>query len=277
MTTIVRRIGYQWLVHDNPSSAAAIAFYSLFTLAPTLIFGVTFGKLAIGLSDAPAALRNALVEVVTPQQADALLSLISGDGLTQGGVLASIVAGVLLLWGASATFAQLRVAFNRIFDLSADTIREQIHTTVVGRLLAAVFVILMGVLEFALIGFNVMLSRFAERLSHLGWLPLDSLRLLSYVVSWLVVGLLFAGLLKYLPMRSPKWRHVLPGALVSVVLFQFGKYVIGWYLARAIIASAYGTSSSLVAIMIWIYYSSQTLLLGAEVTHDAAQRSKLAT
>jgi membrane protein len=273
MIKIVRRIGYQWLVHDNPSSAAAIAFYSLFTLAPTLVFGVTIGRWAIGLSDASAALRGALVDYMTPAQADALLSLVDHDGLAQGGVLASIAAGLLLLYGASATFAQLRVALNRIFDLSADTIREQIHSTIVGRLLAAVFVLLIGVLELAVIALNVLLSQLAGQFNQLGWFSLDLLRLLSHSISWLVVGLLFAGLLKYLPMRSPKWRHVLPGALVSLVLFQIGKYVIGWYLGRAFIASAYGTSSSLVAIMIWIYYSSQTLLLGAEVTHYAAERS----
>ena len=273
MVKIVKRIGYQWLVHDNPSSAAAIAFYSLFTLAPTLVFGVTLGKWAIGLNDAPAAMRNAMVEVMSPEQADALLSLIDHDGLTRGGVWASIVAGILLLYGASAMFAQLRVALNRIFDLSADTIREQIHTTVTGRLMAALFVVLIGVLELAVIGFNVLLSRLADRFDHLSWVSLDLLRYISHFASWLVVGLLFVGLLKYLPMRSPRWRHVLPGAIVGLILFQVGKYVIGWYLARAVIASAYGTSSSLVAIMIWIYYSSQTLLLGAEVTHYAAEKS----
>jgi uncharacterized BrkB/YihY/UPF0761 family membrane protein len=136
MIKIVRPIGYQWLVHDNPLPAAAIAFYALFTLAPTLVFGVTIGKWAIGLSDAPAALRSALVEVMTPQQVDALLSLIDHGGLTQGEVLASIAVGVLLPYNASATSAQLRVALDRIFDLSADAIREQIHTTVIGRLLA---------------------------------------------------------------------------------------------------------------------------------------------
>ena len=271
MIRIVRRIGYQWLTHDNPSSAAAIAFYSLFTLAPTLIFGVTIGKWAIGLNDAPAALRNALEEVLTPQQADALLSLIDHDGLTQGGIWASVVAGCLLLYGASATFAQLRVALNRIFGLSAESVREQIHSTVIGRLLAAMFVVLIGVLELTVIGVNVMLSQLTTKFSHLGWFSVDMLRVMSHSLSWVVIGFLFVGLLKYLPMRSPKWRHVLPGAVVSLILFQIGKYVIGWYLARAMIASAYGTSSSLVAIMIWIYYSSQTLLLGAEITHYAAE------
>jgi membrane protein len=272
MIKIVRRIGYQWLVHDNPSSAAAIAFYSLFALAPTLVFGVAIGQWAIGLTDAAAALRGALVEVMTKEQADALLSLIDHEGLTRGGVLASCVAGILLLYGASATFAQLRVALNRIFDCNAETIREQIHTTVIGRLLAAMFVILIGVLELALIAFNVLLTYLASELNHFGWSSLAALRFLSHFASWLVVGLLFAGLLKYLPMRAPHWRHVLPGAIVGLVLFQIGKYLIAWYLSRAIIASAYGTSSSLVVIMIWIYYSSQTLLLGAEVTHYAAER-----
>ena len=273
MIKVVKRIGYQWLVHDNPSSAAAIAFYSLFTLAPTLVFGVTIGKWAIGLNDAPAALRNALQEVVTPQQADALVSLIDHNGLTRSGYLASIAAGVLLLYGASAMFVQLRISLNRIFDLSADSIREQIHTTVIGRLLAAMFVVLIGVLELAVIGFNVALSNLADQINHLGSFSVDLLRVLSHTVSWLVVGALFAGLLKYLPMRAPKWRHVLPGAVVSLIMFQLGKYVISWYLGRAIIASVYGTSSSLVAIMIWIYYSSQTLLLGAEVTHYAAEQT----
>ena len=272
MIRSVKRIGYQWLVHDNPSAAAAIAFYSLFTLAPTLVFGVSLGQWALGLKDAQSALRGALVDVTTPAQADALLSLIDPDKLSRGGVWATVVAAVLLLYGASATFVQLRIALNRIFDLSAETVREQIHTTLVGRLVAAMFVILIGVLELAIIGVNVMLAHLESQLSHLGPFSVTALRILNMTASWLVIGLLFAGLLKYLPIRAPAWKHVLWGALVGLILFEVGKYLIGWYLSQAIIASAYGTSSSLVAIMIWIYYSSQTLLLGAEVTHHLAER-----
>jgi len=183
---------------------------------------------------------------------------------------------MLLLYGASATFVQLHMALNRIFDPSADSVREQSRTTVIGRLLGALFVVLIGVLDLAVIGFNVMLSRLADQINHLGWLSLDLLRVLRHFAQWLVVRPFFAGLLKYLPMRSLKWRHVLPGALVSLILFQIGKYVIGWYLSRAIITSAYRASSSLVAIMIWIHRSSQTLLPGPKslITQPSGTHSK---
>jgi membrane protein len=272
MLRIVRRIGYQWFAHDNASSAAAIAFYSLFTMAPTLVFGVSLGKWALGQADAQAALRSSMVQVMTPRQADALLSLIGHDELMRGGIVASVLAGLLLLYGASKTFAQIRVALNRIFGLSAETIREQIHTTLVGRLLAAIFLIVVGALELAVITFNVAIAHMADKFGHLWWVSAGWLQIVTYASSWLVVGLVFTGLLRYLPIRSPRWRHVLPGAAISLVLFQIGKYLISWYLSRAVIASAYGTSSSLVAIMIWVYYSSQTLLLGGEVTHYMASR-----
>ena len=267
---MAHRIGYQWLVHDNTSSAAAIAFYSLFTLAPTLVFGVAAGEWALGLDDARHALRNAMVDLMTAEQADALLSLVDGAGLTGGGVAASAMAGALLLYAASATFVQLRVALNRTFGYTAETIREQIHITIMGRLVAGLFVVLIGLLEVAVLALDIILSQAAARMPHWGWISVDALWLANHVISWLVIGLFFAGLLRYLPVRRPAWRHLLPGAAVSLILFEIGKYLIGLYLAHAAIASAYGAGSALVAIMLWIYYSSQTLLLGAEIANYRA-------
>ncbi len=268
MIAMARRIGYQWFVHDNTSAAASIAFYSLFTLAPTLIFGVAVGAWALGAEEARTALRAALVDVVTPQQADALLQLVNSTVFEEPSFLASLVTGVLLLYGASAVFVQLRIALNRIFDLSVETIHEQIHTTIVGRLVAALFVILIGAIEVGVVALNVFIRWASQEMSDWGLWTVQLARVTDVLISWLVLGLLFAGILRYLPMRSPPWRHVWPGAVVSLVLFQAGKHLIGLYLSHATIASAYGASGSLVAIMIWIYYSMQTLLLGAEVTHD---------
>lgn len=275
MIRMTRDIGYQFIMHDNPSQAAAIAFYSLFALAPTLVFGVALANWIFGPGESQDALEATLAEIFTADQAQTLMAIVEGPPLTSGNALVTTAAILLLLYGASAAFVQLRLALNTIFGLTAETLHEQVHTTLMGRLLAAAFVILVGLLEIAFIAANETLQWVATKFDNVekvAWLSVEALQWLNRGLSWLIVGLLFAGLLKFLPMRSPAWKHVIPGAIVSLILFELGKIVLGFYLTRAVIATAYGASSSLVAIMIWMYYSVQTLLLGAEITRYRAER-----
>jgi membrane protein len=149
---------------------------------------------------------------------------------------------------------------------------ERMKTTLMGRLLAAVLAIGAGSTLVVVTVASAMLSYWNANSGPLeDWL----LRHVSLIIrgfSWLVVGLIFTTILKYLPMRCPPWKPVLLGSLAASILFEVGKYYIGLYVARSVIASAYGPSSTIVAILIWIYYSIQTFLAGAKICRYCMDR-----
>ncbi len=255
----------RWFVNNGSAAAAAVAFYALFSLAPTLVFAIAVASPLLGNETAYQSTVNWLGEVLHPELAKTLVDMLKSTRFVQHGFLPTLAAGLMLLWGSSATFDQIRVTLNRILGAEIGGLRQRIRVTVLGRLISAACAIGSGLILVSGIATSAFLSHASRRAGPWGTAMAWIQPILIGAQSWFVVGLVFGLLLKYLPVRRPSWRSVFPAALVATLLFEVGKYVMGLYISRSIIASAYGPSGAIVAIIVWIYYSSHAFLLGAEL------------
>lgn len=278
---IVRRIAGQWIAHENTRSAAAIAYYAVFSLAPTLVF-VTFALgVLVGSKDAQALTEERLIQTIGPAGAEIAKNVLDNADKFQFSGSTAVVAGLLLLYGASLMFYQLRSAFDRIFGKPKRSPRAAFLAALLGRGIAALVVIVAGGLLVTTLFLQVVLHSLSDEIFGKTELLDNAWHYAAEAGEIVIVSVLFVCLLRFLPSRRPRWSHVWVGAAVTVVLFEFGKWLIGMYISRSVVASAYGPSSSIVAFIVWIYYSAQTLLLGAEVCslngHDESPKPQPAS
>lgn len=261
----IRRLAGQWIAHENTRSAAAIAYYAVFSLAPTMVF-VTFALgILVGSKDAQALTEERLIQTMGPAGAEIAKNVLENVDKFQFSGWTAIVAGLLLLYGASLMFYQLRSAFDRIFGKPTRSPRAAFLAALLGRGIAAVVVIVAGGVLVTTLFAQVILHSLSDELFGKTELLDSAWHYAAEGGEIAIVSVLFVALLRFLPSRRPAWRQVWIGAAVTIVLFELGKWMIGVYISRSVVASAYGPSSSIVAFIVWIYYSAQTLLLGAEV------------
>lgn len=262
MLSFARTLARRWTLNQNQTAAAAIAFYAIFLLAPTLFFAIAACGRVVGDASARASIERWLGGAVGPERAAQLLNAID---VTTGGhnwLVAALSAAILLLVASSA-FVQVRLALHQIFRVEFKGLRDQLKSTLTGRVLAAAFAVVAGLL---LVGLMIVTAWVG--VSHVGWLTALTLPAASLTV----VTALFAIVMLRLPKRSPPPRDVMIGAFVAAVLFEIGRFLMTWYLARSVFAAAYGASGALVAVLIWTYYSAQIFLLGAEIAQLRSER-----
>ncbi len=265
-----KRIAQQWVAHDNTRSAAAIGFYAVFTVAPMLVFATAGLGLFVGDQEAQSLTEARFEEAIGPTGSEVARDVIANADFSRHGVVATVISGLVLLYGASAVFFQLRKTLDRIFGRPQHAAREAIIASILGRLIAALSVIIATSLLVATLVAQVVLHRLSEELLARSEIPESVWQLISTATTVAVVSLVVVALLRFLPSRPPAWRHVMWGAAVCVVLFELGKWLIGMYISGSVIASAYGPSSTIVAFLLWIYYSTQIFILGAEVCQALA-------
>ena len=268
----IHRLALAWVAHDNAKSAAAIAFFALFTLAPMLVFAVTAASWFVGEAYAEQAAFDRLTEEIGSQGANLARSILQSARFVQHGVATNVVSAILLVFGASEMFVQLRSALDVIFGPDAEAASRPLVITLRGRLLGAACVLLVGLVLVSVLVLNVLLSAPSEHVRQQLGMDATGWALIGRVWSVPLVALVYAGLLRFLPARRPRWRHVWLGVLVGVVLFEVGKWLIAVYLTHSFIASAYGPSSSVVAVVVWIYYTAQIFLLGGEIASASMDR-----
>ena len=263
--SFINRIAQQWVAHDNSRSAASIGFFAIFTLAPMLVFATAGLGLFIGQQEAQSLTEERLTETMGPSGARIAREVLVSADFSRHSLVATAVSTLVLLYGASAVFFQLRKALDRIFGCPARTGHEALIASILGRLFAALCVIVATSLLVATLVAQVVLDSLSEELFDRFEIPEAVLQLESTAVTVTIVTLVVIALLKFLPSQPPRWREILLGATVCVVLFELGKWLFGMYISRSVIASAYGPSSAIVAFVLWIYYSTQIFILGAEV------------
>jgi membrane protein len=275
----LKRIGHllketyvQWSGNNTSLLGAALAYYAIFALAPLAVVAVVIAGFIFGEQAARGELVAQLQTTVGPAVAGALQQLIQTVHRESAGVLASIVSGVVLLLGATTLFNQLQGALNTIWGVMArpgrgwlDVVRE--------RLFSFLAVVGVGALLLLSLVLNTLLSALAAYLpsGEGGAAGLVLWRVVSGLVSLGLITLLFAMIYKVLPDVQIAWGDVWTGAAITAVLFLAGNMLIGLYLGRTTAASAYGAAGSLVIILLWVYYSSQVLLFGAELTQVYAR------
>lgn len=268
---LLKRSGSAWVADNAPSMGAALAFYSAFSLAPLLIIVIAIAGAAYGRDAARGAIVAQLADVVGLSAAEAIQALLAGAQETASGVVATVVGAITVLVGATTVMVELQDDLDKIWKVApreGSGLLAILRARVVslGMILAIGFLLLVSL---------VLTGAIAAAANYWGAIfPGAALFLYvaNFLLSLVVVTVLIAMLYKWLPNAAIAWRDVWVGAFTTAALFSVGQVAIGVYLGQSAIASAYGAAGALVVLLLWLYYSAQVFLLGAEFTHAYASR-----
>ena len=265
MWALLRNTFTAWNEHEAPRLGAALAFYSILSIAPLVVVVLAILAMVLGRSDAQDQLLGQVQGMIGKEGADAVKTMIQHAQKPSSGVIASVFGVVTLLFGASGVFGELRSALNRMWDVKASAgsgiwqmVRERLFSF--GMVLAVGFLLLVSLMVSAALA---AMGKFFG-----GILPIPEVvaHAITFLVSVAGISVLFALIFKYVPDTKIPWREVWLGAIATAVLFTIGKSLIGLYLGKAAVGSAYGAAGSLVVVIVWIYYSSMIVLFGAQFT-----------
>jgi membrane protein len=254
------------------SMGAALAYYTIFSLAPLLIVVIAMAGLLFGQDVARGRMMNEFRNLVGVGGADAIQSLLVSASRPTTSVLATAIGLITLFLGATSVFAELQNALDRIWRAPALKQSQGLVALIQSRLLSFGMVIAMGFLLLVSLVISAALSavdRWGGELFPTWGLVI---RAVNQIASFALTTVLFAMAYRILPRVRIAWSDVWIGSLVTAALFTIGKYLIGLYLGRAGITSGFGAAGSLVVILLWVYYSAQVFLLGAEFTWVYAHR-----
>ena len=256
----------EWNADNAARLAAALAYYTIFSIAPLLVIVVAMAGLFYGREAAQGQLTHELGRYVTdPAAVDLIQTVIKNARFPETSAMATLVSFGLLLWGAAGVFGELRNALNNIWDVPPRT-TFGIRNFLVDRLLPLVMVVISGFLLVASLLVSAALGAATNLLDV--YLPGTAANsgAINFWFLFVVTFLVFALLYKYVPEVPIYWVDVWPGALATALLFSLGRLLIGWYLAHTSVATAYGAAGSIVLVLLYTYYSAQVFYLGAEFT-----------
>jgi membrane protein len=260
-----------WSADHASSMGAAIAYYTLFSLAPLLVIAVAIAGAVFGPEAARGEIVGQLEDLMGADAARAIEAMLASAGNRSTGILASAAGIVTLLLGASTVFAELQSDLDRIWNVRPSQ-RSGLRELVVPRLLAFGMVLAIGFLLIV----SLLLSATVAALGKFWADRLGGVELLMHgadlLVSICAMTLLFAMIYKILPRARIAWGDVWIGAAITSILFSVGKVLVGLYLGRTGAASGYGAAGAVVLVLLWVYYSAQIFLLGAEFTKVYAHR-----
>lgn len=271
MMQLLKQTFGEWRRDDVGVLAASLAYYAIFSLAPMLIIVIAVLTF-FGRGDAQMAIMARIQGVAGQEAAELVRSMIENRQATGGNVLATVVGLGLVLIGATGVVSQLQNALNVIWNVKVDPERSGLRHMLRVRVTSLLLILGVGLLLLAaLVGSAILRSLTAlarDQVPRIGmlWTVLDPLILI------VVSGLVFALVFKFLPDVRIPWRTVVVGGLVTAAVFVIGNWLLSLYLSRGAVASAYGAAGALVAILLWVFVSSQIVLIGAEFTKVYARR-----
>ncbi len=261
----------EWTEDKVSRLAAALAYFTIFSIAPLLIIAISVAAIFFGEEAARGQIVGQIQGLMGQEGASAIESMIANANQMEGGVISTIIGIVILLFGASGVFGQLQDALNTIWEVAPRPgqgvmtfLRSRFLSF--GMVLVIAFLLLVSlVISAAIVGVSSYMTEVAPAMGVL-WEGIN------FLVSFGVITLLFALIYRVLPDVRIAWGDVWIGAAVTALLFTIGRTLIGLYLGNAAVGSAYGAAGSLVVLLIWIFYSAQILLFGAEFTQVYARR-----
>src|SRR5689334_4076920 len=243
---------------------AAIAFYTVTSVAPVLLIVIAIAGLVFGRDAAQNAISDQFSGLMGRQTAEVLQSAIASAACKSSSIIATIIGVATLIATASGVFGEMQAALNSIWKTKpkATTVSRLIRARAVSLGLVAA----LGFLLIVSLVISAGLTAFGDYLDT--FLPMGKLVLpaLNFVISVVLLAILFGAIYKLLPDRSLQWNDVIIGALITSVLFNIGKSLIAWYIGSSAIASSYGAAGGLIVLLLWVYYSAQIFLFGAEFT-----------
>jgi membrane protein len=263
--TLLKDTFSAWSDDKVPRHGAALAYYTVLSLVPLLVVLIAMIGVIFGQEVTQGYLLEQIGRLVGPQSAAAIKDMLERTSEPSTGIVATVLAIGTLLFAASGVFAQLQDSLNSIWGVKPKEGRG-LWGLIQDRFLSLVAVLGTGFLLLVSLALSAALAAFGKWFG--GWLPAPELvlQVLELLISLAVITGLFAMIFKVLPDAQVAWRDVWVGAVLTGLLFTIGKFAIGLYLGKSDVGSAYGTAGSLVIILVWVYYSSQILLFGAEFT-----------
>ena len=271
LLAVFRASGEAWLAHRAASKGAALALYMLFSLAPMLVLVVAVTSVFFDAEAVRTLLLAQMSGLIGPQGGDAVKAIITGAHQQSGGVMASVISGVIVLISSTSAFAELKDSLDELWEVPAQP-GSGIVAMLRERLLSFGLLLVIALMLMASLAVSAGLAAFDTLWQRHG--ASEAVTLFSQVIANLVafgiVTVLFAVIFKYMPATRIAWRDVLLGAGLTAILFMVGKFAIGLYLGHGNFSSSYGAAGSIVALITWIYYSAQIFFYGALFTHDYA-------
>jgi membrane protein len=269
---LLRETFNEWNQDKAPRLAAALAYYTAFSLAPLLVIAIAVAGLVFGADAVRGELQGQIQRVVGRDAAAAIEEMLAASSNQGAGIIASIIALVTLLLGAAGLFSQLKDALNTVWNVAPKPGTGGILATIKGQFLSFTMVLGIGFLLLISMVISAVLAGLQNAIGTLVPASVSALPLLNFIVSFVVTTVLFGLIYKVLPDAEIRWRDVWVGAAVTSLLFSIGRFLIGLYLGNSSIASSYGAAGSFVVLLVWVYYSAQILIFGAEFTQVYARR-----
>jgi membrane protein len=265
---VVKETGISWVEHKDARLGAALAYYSIFSIGPLIVIVIAVAGLIFGQDAVRGEVSAQIQGLLGDTGAQAVQSMLAGASRPRSGIVATVFGVGALVFAAVGVVVQLKDALNTVWGVEEKKggAWQFIKTYIVS---------LAGVLS---LGFLLLVSLLVSTFLAAGsqylapYLPEAVLQFVSSAVSLVFIAVLFAMMFKWLPDAEVAWRDVWIGAIVTAVLFELGKFLIGLYIGKQGLESTFGAAASLVVLLIWVYYSSQIVLIGAEFTRAYARR-----
>ena len=263
---LTRKSVEAWVDDYAPSMGAALAYYTLFSIAPLLIIAIAVAGLVFGQEAARGEIVVQIQGLIGREGAIAVQSLLKSANEPAQGIFLTVVSIITLVIGATTVFAELQSDLDRIWRVPAPAKGNDIWILLRTRLLSFGLVLGLGFLLLISLVISAAIAAFGKWWDGVfeGWEAL--LQAINFGISFAITTLLFALIYKLMPRASIAWRDVWVGAGVTALLFEIGKFFIGLYLGKTSVASGFGAAGSLVVLLVWVYFAAQIFLLGAEFT-----------
>jgi len=266
--SLLRQTFNDWMAHSSQTMGASLAYFTVLSLSPLLVIAVAIAGLVFGKAAVQGLIVSEMRDLVGTAGAQTIQNILIHAKSLSSGLLASLLGLITLFFGAAGVFNELRNALNKIWNVNPQSsglmgiVKDELRSF--GLVVGIGFLLLVSLLVSTVL---TAISRFAA-----DFLPLQLLWSFNVTVSLVVITILFAVMYRVVPATNIPWSDVWIGALATAILFTLGKLLIGLYLGNASIGSAYGAAGSLVVLLVWVYYSAQIFLFGAEFTHVYSMR-----
>ena len=268
---LVKEAATEWSRDRAPRLGAALAYYTIFSMVPLLIVIIAIIGLVFGQEAAHSAIMDQIRNLIGPQSAAAIKDMIHRADQPSSGIISTLIATVTLIAGAAGFFGQLKDALNTVWGIEPKEGRG-IWGFVKDNFLSFATLLGTGFLLLVSLVVSTALAAIGKWFGNLLPIPEFVLQVFNLLLSLVVITGLFTLIFKVLPDAHIAWRDIWVGAALTSVLFTIGKFAIELYLGKSNIGSNYGAAGSLVLVLVWVYYSVQILLYGAELTKVYANR-----
>jgi membrane protein len=264
---IAKAAALNWSGHKDARQGAALAYYSVFSIGPVVLIAIAVAGLAFGREAVNGEVAASIKGMVGDTGANAVQAMLADAGRPRQGLLATVLGLGALVFAAVGVVIQLKDALNTVWEVK-ESPTQGVWQFIRSYVISLAAVLALGFLLLTSMIVTAAVAAFAQYAS--AYVQEWVLHLVSTLMSLSLISILFAMMFKWLPDAAVDWYDVWLGAIVTALLFELGKSAIGFYIGKQGLESTYGAAASIIVVLIWVYYSAQIVLMGAEITHAFA-------